>query len=152
MVNRGRSRQGKVILEELRKLTTHPRSDELYVLVRECLPRVSLGTVYRNLGQLSREGLALEIFCGDFVRYDGNVASHDHLLCRSCRRVWDHKMATNGATNGAANGATGLAVGGPAPVAGGGGTDFQVDGQYTIFYGLCRECRGGETSGRRQPR
>ena len=43
------TRQRAVILEELRKLTTHPTADELYQIVRARMPRISLGTVYRNL-------------------------------------------------------------------------------------------------------
>ena len=41
------TRQRAVILEELRKLKSHPTADELYSIVRERLPRISLGTVYR---------------------------------------------------------------------------------------------------------
>lgn len=123
-----RSKQGQIILEELRKLKTHPRSDELYLLVRERLPHVSLGTVYRNLGRLQREGLALEIYCGDFVRYDGNVSPHDHFLCRACRKVWDFDEGRT---------AVAREVG---PTEGG----FQVEGYYTVFHGLCADCRTSE--------
>lgn len=126
-----RSKQREVILEELRKLKSHPRSDELYTLVRQRIPNVSLGTVYRNLGQLQREGMALEIYCGDFVRYDGNVAPHDHFLCRGCRRVWDfedghaeHKKPPPSEASG-----------------------FQIDGQYTMFLGLCPDCLAGTWRG-----
>lgn len=119
-----RSRQREVILEELRKLKTHPRSDELYQIVRQRIPNVSLGTVYRNLDRLQREGLALEIYCGDFVRYDGNTRSHDHFMCRICRRVWDF-----GDTHVEREAA-------PQQTAEG----FQVDGQYTVFSGLCPDC------------
>ncbi len=121
-----RSRQGLIILEELRGTTSHPRGDELHAMVRRQLPQVSLATVYRNLDRLRQAGAALPIYCGDFTRYDGNVAPHDHFLCRSCRRVWDFD---------AGDGERRL------PVAGGGGS-FQVDGFYTIFYGRCPECQG----------
>lgn len=114
-----------MILEELRKLKTHPRSDELYLLVRQHLPKISLGTVYRNLNQLQREGLVAEIYCGDFVRYDGNVSPHDHFLCRNCRRVWDFER------EGAQPSVSPLGAGEP----------FQIEGYYTVFYGLCGDCR-----------
>ncbi len=126
---RRRSRQGQVILEELTRLRTHPRSDELFEIVRGRLPHVSLATVYRQLGQLKGEGLALEIYCGDFVRYDGNVAPHDHLLCRICRRVWDCDGAP-------------ADPGGEQP--GGADPGFLVEGHYTVHYGLCGDCRGRE--------
>ncbi|TAK35499.1 MAG: transcriptional repressor [Chloroflexota bacterium] len=122
-----RSKQGQVILEELRKLTTHPRGDELYALVRQRLPRVSLGTIYRNLDRLQREGTVMEIYCGDFVRYDGNVSPHDHFLCRGCQRVWDfgHSHVER-----AEEGTVGKDEAG-----------FLVEGHYTVFYGLCADCQ-----------
>jgi Fur family ferric uptake transcriptional regulator len=122
-----RSKQREVILDELRKLKTHPRSDELYSLVRQKIPNVSLGTVYRNLGQLHSEGMALEIYCGDFVRYDGNVSPHDHFLCRGCRRVWDFDEGQSGALDSYARQASG----------------FQIDGHYTMYLGLCPDCLAG---------
>jgi Fur family ferric uptake transcriptional regulator len=50
------TRQRRVILEELRKVNTHPSADEIYEIVRKRLPRISLGTVYRNLEILSESG------------------------------------------------------------------------------------------------
>lgn len=122
-----RTRQREVVLEELKKLKTHPRSDELYVLVRQRLPRVSLGTVYRNLDRLQREGMAVEIYCGDFVRYDADVSIHDHFMCRTCRRVWDFDAGRSRPP----------AEPGAAAPAG-----FKIESQYTMFSGLCPECGG----------
>ena len=119
-----KSQAREVILEELTKLKTHPRGDELYDIVRQRLPRISLGTVYRNLDLLRRQGVVAELFCGDFNRYDGDVSPHHHFFCRECRRLWDHK------TDGLAGGIESV----------GGTTDFRVEGQYIVFYGLCRRC------------
>ena len=49
--------QRQVILEELRKVKTHPTAGELYDMVRVRLPRIGLGTVYRNLELLSSSGI-----------------------------------------------------------------------------------------------
>jgi Fur family ferric uptake transcriptional regulator len=48
------TRQRQVILEELQKLTSHPTAAEVYEIVRKRLPKVSLGTVYRNLELLAQ--------------------------------------------------------------------------------------------------
>ena len=63
-----------VILEELRKVKTHPTADELYAMVRTRMPRISLGTVYRNLDFLteSKEILKLES-AGSIRRFDGDT-------------------------------------------------------------------------------
>ena len=55
------TRQRAVILEELRKTKSHPTADELYSIVRERLPRISLGTVYRNLDFLAETGEILKL-------------------------------------------------------------------------------------------
>ena len=55
-INRRITKQRQVILEELRKLNTHPSADEIYKVVRRRLPRISLGTVYRNLEVLVQMG------------------------------------------------------------------------------------------------
>ena len=47
------TQQRKVILEELKNMNSHPGADEIYERVRKRLPRISLGTVYRNLEILS---------------------------------------------------------------------------------------------------
>lgn len=84
------TRQRMVILEELRKLHSHPTADELYSIVRERMPHISLGTVYRNLDLLaaSHEVLKLES-AGSMRRFDGNTAPHRHVRCLRCGRVGD---------------------------------------------------------------
>jgi Fur family ferric uptake transcriptional regulator len=54
------------------------------------LPRISLGTVYRNLDLLVRQG---EVLCletaGARKRFDGNAAPHHHVRCRYCGALAD---------------------------------------------------------------
>lgn len=118
-----RSKPREIILEELKKLKTHPRGDELYEVVRRRLPSISLGTVYRNLDLFCRQGLALEIGCGEFKRYDGDTSPHSHFFCQNCRRLWDWETEEAPAL----------------PERQG----FLIRGKYTIYYGLCPECRTG---------
>ena len=51
-----RSRQREAILEILCATTSHPTADWIYDKVRERIPNISLGTVYRNLNILSENG------------------------------------------------------------------------------------------------
>ena len=39
------TRQREVIIEELKKVRSHPTADEVYRMVRRRLPKISLGTV-----------------------------------------------------------------------------------------------------------
>ena len=84
------TRQRVIILEELRKVRSHPTADELYHMVRQRLPRISLGTVYRNLDMLAEQGEILKIeSAGNSKRFDGIAAPHQHVRCIRCGRVAD---------------------------------------------------------------
>ena len=82
--------QRQVVLEELRKVKSHPTAAELYELVRRRLPRISLGTVYRNLDVLSELGTISRLdLGGSEARFDGDTKHHHHVRCVRCGRVDD---------------------------------------------------------------
>lgn len=82
--------QRRIILEELRKVDTHPTVDELYTIVKARMPHISLGTVYRNLDLLADMGEVLRIdSAGNMRRFDGRVEPHRHVRCQACGRVAD---------------------------------------------------------------
>ncbi len=84
------TRQRRVILEELRKVNTHPSADEVYEMVRKRLPRISLGTVYRNLEILSESGDIKKLEpASTLKRFDGNPEEHSHIRCVRCGRIAD---------------------------------------------------------------
>ena len=119
------TRQRKVILEELRKVDTHPSADEVYEMVRKRLPRISLGTVYRNLEILSDSGdiQKLEPGCS-LKRFDGNPAEHCHIRCIRCDRIADVPMASD------------LEI----DLERVDSTDFEIVGHRLEFLGLCPRC------------
>jgi len=84
------TRQRMVILDELRKVSSHPSADDMYEIVRKILPRISLGTVYRNLEVLTEMGLIRKLeINGGVMRFDGDVSKHYHLNCVQCGKVFD---------------------------------------------------------------
>jgi Fe2+ or Zn2+ uptake regulation protein len=88
------TRQRRVILEELRRNNDHPTADLIYERVRRRLPRVSLGTIYRNLEVLSSLGeiQTLEM-SGAQKRFDGIAQKHYHIRCIHCGSVDDAPIA-----------------------------------------------------------
>jgi len=87
------TRQRKIILEELRKVNTHPTADQIYEMARCRLPRISLGTVYRNLEILSQYGMIQKLELGaSQKRFDGNPKNHYHVRCMRCGRIEDVRM------------------------------------------------------------
>jgi Fur family ferric uptake transcriptional regulator len=84
------TKQREVILEELSKVTSHPTADEIYEMVRKKLPRISLGTIYRNLEILSECGLITKMEIGGVQkRFDAVTENHYHIRCIVCGRVDD---------------------------------------------------------------
>lgn len=126
------TRQRQVILEELRKVTTHPTADEVCQMVRQKLPHISLGTVYRNLELLAEHGLIQKIeLAGSQRRFDGNVENHYHIHCKRCARVDDLPVR-------------------PFPIKENdysSATDFQITGHRVEFFGLCPECKNQRERG-----
>ncbi len=84
------TRQGRVILEELEKVKTHPTAEAVYLRVRRKLHRISLGTVYRNLETMSAAGLIQRLDLGGTQRrYDGDRSPHLHIRCTECGKIAD---------------------------------------------------------------
>ncbi|MCL7487790.1 MAG: transcriptional repressor [Desulfobulbaceae bacterium] len=82
--------QRQIILEELSKVKTHPTASELYDMVRKRLPRIGLGTVYRNLELMAENGMILKLEVGGTQkRFDATTDTHYHIRCSGCGRVDD---------------------------------------------------------------
>jgi len=130
----------KVILEELKKVTTHPTADEIYNMVRERLPHVSLGTVYRNLEVMSESGMVLKLeMAGTQRRYDGTADNHYHVRCMMCGRVDDLPIKL---LNGIEREAREVSA-------------YEISGHQLEFTGLCPACNNrvkGKAAGSSQPR
>ncbi len=84
------SRQREAVLECLRNRHDHPTADTLFRALREDDPKISLGTVYRNLGLLVELGQIKKISSGDgSERYDYITEDHYHFICNHCGKIMD---------------------------------------------------------------
>ena len=83
------TKQRKVILDVLSRHKDHPGADTLYEEVRKILPKISLGTVYRNLEMLSQSGVILKIENGAQKRFDPMPVPHPHFRCLKCGAIED---------------------------------------------------------------
>ena len=74
---------------------THPTADLVYEKVQRIMPSLSLSTVYRILESLECEKLIRRVSTHDGVaRFDANLHSHQHLICRVCGRMTDFEEAS----------------------------------------------------------
>ena len=113
------SRQRDAIMEYLMSVKCHPTADEVYENVRKVIPNVSLGTVYRNLAQLSEAGSVRKLKVGTMDRFDGDVSPHAHFVCKVCGKVTDVALPASVI---------------PLP------NGFLVDSAETFVYGTCANC------------
>lgn len=123
---RRKTKQRNVILEELRKVKTHPTADSVFRMVRRRLPSISFGTVYRNLSFLRDQGQVLELTCGKYsCRYDGETRSHYHFFCLDCQKVFDLHTSVLKNLDERITQKSG----------------FQVRYHRINFYGYCKDCK-----------
>jgi Fur family ferric uptake transcriptional regulator len=84
------TKQRKIILQELMRSPCHPTASELHEKVRKKLPRISLGTVYRNLEAMAEMGQIRKLeSSGSTSRFDGDLTPHNHVHCLRCGRMDD---------------------------------------------------------------
>ena len=84
------SKQRDAILNVLKESYDHPTADVIHGRVKETIPNISLGTVYRNLSLLSDMGLITTLETLDkSIHYDGNTDSHSHFICERCSKIID---------------------------------------------------------------
>jgi len=118
--------QRLAIYDVLHKTVEHPSAETIYKALQETHPTMSLATVYKTLDTLKRSGLIQELNVGeDSFRYDANAASHPHMICKSCNRVFDlHTDVLDYVIP------TAQEV-----------TDFDIETEKIFFYGTCADCK-----------
>lgn len=121
------TRQRRLVYEAVMATDSHPTAEWVYEAVRRAAPRISLGTVYRNLQVLVEEGRLRSFTRQGRIRYDGDVSPHDHFACDGCGILLDIPRAAEVLPAERRLRAKG----------------FAVIGRTLEFHGLCRTCRHG---------
>ena len=81
------SRQRELIARNLKNRSDHPSADMVYASVREQMPHISLGTVYRNLKDMTACGEAIRFMVDGKEHFDGRNTPHIHLCCSRCGSI-----------------------------------------------------------------
>jgi Fur family peroxide stress response transcriptional regulator len=130
------SKKRDEILDLIRSTSSHPSARWVYERLKPLFPRLSLGTVYRNIKTFREEGelISVGVVQGE-ERFDGRVQPHPHFICCRCGKIVD------------IDGNMDKTQGTPA----GQGTvmspELYVDHRKTVFYGLCGDCRKADEKG-----
>jgi len=121
-----RTRQLAAVAEVVNAAHDHPSAEEVHRRVRRKLPRVSVGTVYRNLQKLAAQQTVRVVQLADrAARYDGMLEEHDHFMCERCGTVTDLLRKH----------------GGPVTWPDLGRAGYTVRSHALTFYGVCPKCR-----------
>ncbi|MEG2351545.1 MAG: transcriptional repressor [Bacilli bacterium] len=83
------SKQREVVFEVVSKSDDHPEVKKIYERVKEKIPNISLGTVYRNLNTLSADNQIKKIISFDGEHFDKTTYEHYHAYCDICKNVFD---------------------------------------------------------------
>jgi len=118
------SQQRELIYEAVCATKEHPTAQMIYDALRPQMPKLSLGTVYRNLQQMAQSGRIMELD-GPVSRYDATVTPHTHLRCSCCGRVADGVLPYDMALD--------------ERVAEEG---WSIEGHHLMFIGICPACAG----------
>jgi Fe2+ or Zn2+ uptake regulation protein len=87
--------QRLAILEAFRALhDEHLSAEEVISRASVAVPNIGRGTVYATLAELSELGLLAAVGSSDPIRYETNLAPHDHFRCRVCMRLFDVDLGT----------------------------------------------------------
>ena len=83
-------RKRNAILQYLQCTKAHPSAETVYADLKQQIPDLSMGTVYRNLNLFCQQGLASVIATVRGVeRFDANTDPHVHFICTDCDSVTD---------------------------------------------------------------
>ena len=138
-----KTEQRSVILDELRLCTNHPGADEVYLRVKRRLPRISLGTVYRNLDLMASQCIIRRLDPNAAQkRFDPITEQHCHFHCKACGKIEDIPFAVEFPR---------LDPNHPWV------RERKIQGAQPEYFGLCPEClargekQGNESKGRVTP-
>ncbi len=82
--------QREVIYRALSSTHSHPSPEVIFEVVREQIPSISLGTVYKNIRTFLDSGLLREVSeHHGLLRLEANMSPHHHLVCSECKAIVD---------------------------------------------------------------
>ena len=120
-----RTAQKDAVRRAVFEMLDHPTACDIYTFVRIDHPRISMGTVYRILGDLANSGEIIKLEMPDGSdRYDKTGSSHYHIICRICGKFADIDLPYDDGIDRRAEELSG----------------FESVSHRLLFRGLCREC------------
>jgi len=79
------------VLEAIYTMQNHPTAEMIMDHIRDSLPGIASGTLYKVLDVLTKHGLIRRVKTEkDVMRYDGMLEKHHHLYCHETEVIEDY--------------------------------------------------------------
>jgi Fe2+ or Zn2+ uptake regulation protein len=116
--------QRLAILEEIHK-HGHIDVEMLFAALQKHFPTLALGTLYRNLNELSQKGILTEVTLpGQKQKYEIRKAPHVHLICEQCGKIEDKTIDLDDVIAQLEK-----------------ENHYKISSKAVSFYGLCEACQ-----------
>ena len=84
------SSKREAIFKTIAATKSHPSAMWVYEQLKDEIPNLSLGTVYRNIALFKEQGKIITVANVDGEeRIDADVSDHAHFVCEKCNGVYD---------------------------------------------------------------
>lgn len=118
--------QRDLVLNAVKALHNHPTAEDVYQYLIEEHPRISRGTVYRNLNMLVALGKLIRVPVPTGAdRFDHTTEAHYHIKCNHCGQVHDADLPYQKDLKNKVRNAE----------------NFEIEDHYIVFTGICLHCR-----------
>ena len=139
-MNYRNTKQRQAILDAIEGQGGHLTAEEIYRVVKRRHPRLSLGTVYRNLRVLAEQGSVRELDFGMAITYFETIKdTHYHLVCRVCGGISDVEMELERKLTALVERASRV-------------DGFQIEQHRLDFVGVCESCQSNPSQAGKQVR
>lgn len=118
------SSKREAIFKTIASTKSHPSAAWVYDRLKDEIPNLSLGTVYRNIALFKEQGKVITVATVDGEeRIDADTSDHAHFVCEHCSRVFDLNSGPLAALENT------LTQNG-----------FEVNRKNVVFHGKCCDC------------
>lgn len=84
--------QRMVIYQAIEDADNHPTAENVYELIKDSNPSISLGTVYKTLDTFVTHGIIQKFIDNNGVmRFDSILETHSHLYCKKTNEIRDYR-------------------------------------------------------------
>ncbi len=118
------SSKREAIFKTIASTKSHPSAKWVYDQLKDEIPNLSLGTVYRNIALFKKQGRVMTVCnVNGEERIDADVSDHAHFVCECCNNVYDLVNSEQGPIE------KQLLQNG-----------FEIKRKNLVFYGICKKC------------